>query len=570
MKYLFLLCALLFFAAPVGATPRFGFIDSDGQWIIRPEYRFLTRLGPGLYAATTFKDDVEILDSHGKEIVVPRQSNISMKAVYLRGAKDFCTKSDLFLLISDPVTGKFGVINASGQTIVPLAKWFVESYSDGYFLVQTAKGGSPVDPAAAPGTEYNDQYHTIFDDSGKAIGTIDTAHEFRVLSDHFGNGVVQVKNELGPDRIRFFDVTGQELPIPFQKAPIDFCDGFACIKDFQTHRPPPLDGNYSGSECYIDKQGHTLADATFEYCSPFIGGYAVVCRGMRYGVIDRKGNVRIPIIYNGINHFAPSEFFAEKSDHRWVSLDVDGHVLRTFPLSIEPLYKNGEVVKCTIHVHPSKSLWNDTRGIIDKYNRVSESSGNRCESTIPSVFMVEDSDGNQRWGLRNNQKCLVKPTFYHLWEADPNLWIAAVEPSEFTAAEWQHGPKPLYGFDRSALFAKFLQKYNLIGMPRAKVNELLGTERAGKNSDRFGFTGSGCGNGTTDIFVEYENGRVRRWCFRGFLDFGCPNSGTYHWFDKNVIFVGKRNDLKSDPSKYAVKVTQPRRAHAGDRETRHY
>ena len=36
----------------------------------------------------------------------------------------------------------------SGQTIVPLAKWFVESYSDGYFLVQTAKGGSPVDPAA--------------------------------------------------------------------------------------------------------------------------------------------------------------------------------------------------------------------------------------------------------------------------------------------------------------------------------------------------------------------------------------------------------------------------------------
>lgn len=61
---------------------------------------------------------------------------------------------------------------------------------------------------------------------------------------------------------------------------------------------------------FVDHDGHQVFDATYDYAYPFQNGYAVVKRDERYGIIDRRGSVVVPIRHESVTGVDPNGLFA--------------------------------------------------------------------------------------------------------------------------------------------------------------------------------------------------------------------------------------------------------------------
>jgi len=81
------------------------------------------------------------------------------------------------------------------------------------------------------------------------------------------------------------------------------------------------------------------------------------------------------------------------------------------------------------------------------------------------------------------------------------------------------------------LFARFLSQYNLIGMKRSKVAQLLGDEGDLRLAH--------CCSGATYIELNFANDKVTRWRIAEWDSVGGIHDRAQPWVDKNVLLKMK-------------------------------
>lgn len=313
---------------------------------------------------------------------------------------------------------------------------------------------------------------------------------------------------------------------------------------------------------YMTKDGRTVGEQ-YDVAWQFMQGRGV-CRAKdkvgeyRWGAIDARGNIKIPFIYANLRHIEPGPFFAEQNDHQWLSLDQDGNVTRRFPFGFEPQSTQGDMIFGSINKDPKHPNFQTARWVmLDASGRVSGTGDGECESPIPIAVRQADSHKRPIAGIRNNSGWIVEPKYKELDQVGNDRWRAGVEPAKFDVAEWRDPPRPRYGYDRSDLFKLFLEQYNLIGMDRSQVISLLGDEGHKPDGNEYLLICGGCGLTAEGVHIEYENNRVKRWCFRMMMDSGFDRpefSNRYHWFDRNVVYAAPTNIHLDDAANWQEKA----------------
>lgn len=101
-----------------------------------------------------------------------------------------------------------------------------------------------------------------------------------------------------------------------------------------------------------------------------------------------------------------------------------------------------------------------------------------------------------------------------------------------------------FGKDRVDMFFTFLKEYNLIGMPKEKVIELLGPSIGAEPNTLTYLLQSGmCGLDFTKVYMELVDGKVSRWRIHKSEDPGVPLG---EWVTTNVVC--SRNDRLTNRS----------------------
>jgi hypothetical protein len=90
----------------------------------------------------------------------------------------------------------------------------------------------------------------------------------------------------------------------------------------------------TGKYGYMDKEGVVKIEPQWDYASDFYMGYGTVSNDSKYGMVDKDGNVVVPIIYQNLGNintdlqslFNPELLIRAKKDGLWGYIDETGTV----------------------------------------------------------------------------------------------------------------------------------------------------------------------------------------------------------------------------------------------------
>jgi hypothetical protein len=110
--------------------------------------------------------------------------------------------------------------------------------------------------------------------------------------------------------------------------------------------------------------------------------------------------------------------------------------------------------------------------------------------------------------------------------------LKMVPVDHFNSGWWKNPYAMPHDLERTQNFANFLRDYNLIGMTKTKLEDLLGpSEGFPHDATSMYFISCGdCGNSAVWVEVEFANECVVRWCLNG------AASLKRNWVSSNVLF----------------------------------
>jgi hypothetical protein len=263
---------------------------------------------------------------------------------------------------------------------------------------------------------------------------------------------------------------------------------------------------------------------------------------MKYGAIDKHGNMQLPFKYSQLKQDGENAFFAEAANHCWIAIDKNGNIHRHFSQGVEPNVRQGTLIYCTFHPDNSSPKGDDPAAYIDSKDQIYSFSKPQLPQPRHAIDMQKQFE--DKWSmLRDRDGKLLLPRLIYAYPVSQDRLIVAIAPTKFSAEDWQHGDQ-LNGFSRYKTFNLFLEEYNLIGMPRAQVIALLGNEGHQENSNQYGLYGNSCANSWNCLFIEYECDRVKRWCFAPMV--GDNPNLKRTWYTTDVIGVTSKARLGAE------------------------
>ncbi|WP_085828963.1 WG repeat-containing protein [Clostridium massiliodielmoense] len=107
----------------------------------------------------------------------------------------------------------------------------------------------------------------------------------------------------------------------------------------------------------INKTGKILTNPQFDEPINFINGFAIVSKQGKFGVLDTKGNYKIPVKYDEIKHIYKNYYIA-KLDNKWGVIDINNKVVKEFG------YDNAIVVNLDENSKTQLFLIKGTKGLV--------------------------------------------------------------------------------------------------------------------------------------------------------------------------------------------------------------
>ena len=325
---------------PIIQNQKFGFIDSKGRVVIKPQFLTVGRFSEGLadvaigniqnpkwaFIDTTgrivFETDASPSEKGFSSGVVLLLANSSSSHFYLdktgkwvagyfHRAED-CTEGLCAVQMESMGSDHWGYINTSGAIVIKGEYDWAKPFSDGIARVGITTGK----PRLENGTPVVDAKVGFIDRSGKTI----TPLKFDSAG-NFSDGMAQVK--LG-DKWGYINQTGDLVIAPHYEGTYPFKDGLARVK-------------VKGLWGYIDKSGKMIIPAQFEYADNFSEDWAAVRQGGRAFYVDRAGRTVLTTPFEYAGEFR-NGLAGVKINHKVGLINKKGKII------VNPQFKSLEVV----------------------------------------------------------------------------------------------------------------------------------------------------------------------------------------------------------------------------------
>lgn len=305
-----------------------GYVNFAGKSVIPPQYKF----------ATPFSNGLALVQRNGQYYYINRNNDkITDIFQYTR----LCPDS---LLRPIKHGDLWGYLDQNYQSKIP---YQFEEANDFYEEVAVVKKNGKWGYINRTGrmyleTNYVEVRHfheelaavlVHVNDSSEKWGFIDKSGEmvikptFSYVGDfHFGRAFVYENEKYG-----FIDKTGK-IRIPFQYSKADNFknEGWAKVQE-------------KGKYLWIDTLGQKAINVDLEITNMthFKNGFARVMIGEKWGAINRKGEVKVPVIYDMLSDFEPFGLAIVKTGTQFGLIDTNGKYALTPNYELIEYFKNG-------------------------------------------------------------------------------------------------------------------------------------------------------------------------------------------------------------------------------------
>ncbi|MDR3614866.1 MAG: WG repeat-containing protein [Candidatus Obscuribacterales bacterium] len=507
-------------------------IDSHGHEVVHGDFSAIRYKGAGLFLAAEFyyscdwhREKSHLLTRDGKEIrpKVP-QGTVFTDIYFPSGAPEKDIDSAEALppnsVIEIHTEKGVGLANMAGDIILEPKYRQIGGCWDGIF------------------TFYDDKKWDAFDPQGKS-NQADSIYVkmFRANVSHgklCAGRIAFSEGADGPKKLwGYYDSEGKVCIAPSFSKASDFTeDGFARVwlpyNDGRTRR------------CVlIDRSGKTISANEYEDISEYRGGCAVVAirskdDAVRKGLIDKKQHYVLQPEWEKLDYLSDNKYAAQSRAGKALNvIDTNGKVLFEIPHSTTIATETEGLVACLYsaylndekvsRAHSFMKVFDSQGKVVSNQSQTEElavSDGMILCTPDPNIFLKE-----RRWTIISKSgvtadgiiACRIQPT-------TNDRLIKTYIYKKFSPEIWKN-----IEHDRPAEFANFLREFDFIGMPRPRVEQLLGPPDF-KTCYR---TASDC-TSMNWIEVQYKDGLVTGWrrVYRDFTrtEFNKP------WVTVNVTY----------------------------------
>lgn len=453
---------------PAEAYPLKGLLDLQGRTILPCEYKEITSCGSGIYLCEKInqKDPSSpsfnclLMTADGKQIALTLPAGHTLSKLYLPLTQDrmkplTVLPAGTYLEVHSE--NGFGICDQSGKLLIPAVHRSLSAPNGDYYIAVDLSGlDKPYFINAITGAK-------------RSIPSDITFRQFS--NNHKDEDPILCKNSKG---LWGYLKRGGDIAIEpqfvqaFEFAPI----GLASVKLDLSKSEDPEERAW----VYIDKTGKVVSPR-FEMTLGFVGDYAVVREGkdkqFQFGLIDKTFNYKLPPIYRSIAAIAPGLYAASKTKEDIMqATDAKGKVIFNFP-------------EGTVNVAVSqRGLIASVPSATDQYYLLDYSGnvlGQYKEYPALKEFDLKRNYKNDEFNRKvisiesRDGKVVARATDSDLSILSPDRIAKTIDNGRFSPEIWRAKNRPEFnGVQRLDEFKLLLQNYNLIKMPKTKLESLLG------------------------------------------------------------------------------------------------
>jgi hypothetical protein len=315
---------------PIQQNGKWGYIDSTGKIVIRPQFVWAEEFSEGLAAIENEDGKHGYIDESGRIVIEPKFDNWT----------DF---SEGLAAVS--IDFEWGYIDKAGNWAIP--RRFAEGrpFSGGLALVGVPLNGKATFP---PGQVK----HVFIDKTGKVV--IDPKDD--ILNGSFSEeaGAVQFITSSDVNAV-LIDKTGKTILMVQEIKTNGFSEGVVPAKK-------------NGKWGYLDSKGQFVIEPRFEEAHPVSEGHAAVRVGQKWGFIDHSGRVvitpRYDIGYDSRHHAFSEGLALVYFQNRCVYVDKSGKIVIRVECSDAEQFSGGIASVIT-----GEEKTDEKRGYINKLGR---------------------------------------------------------------------------------------------------------------------------------------------------------------------------------------------------------
>jgi hypothetical protein len=324
--------------AAVAIGERWGLIDTQGQWVIPPEFSFVNSVGAGRVMVRDTQDREGLADKDGRILLQPTFGRIERF-------------SEGLALVEKK--NRYGFIDRDGKIVVPLTLQEASSFRNGTAKARSKEGlwgrmdrtGRWVEQAVASEQKPGAEGLTPSEIGGKwgyldAEGLIAIKPQF-ADADPFDQGLARVCFGEGlKRRYGLIDKKGRFI-VPAKYSVLgQFSDDLARVE-------------VKGKEGFMNRKGRLAIPAIYDEVIPFEKGTALAKHKGLWGRIDAQGKTVVPFVYEALRE-SESGLAAARQKGLWGYLNSKGgwaippqfHFVRNFNgLTADVQVKTGKSLK---------------------------------------------------------------------------------------------------------------------------------------------------------------------------------------------------------------------------------
>jgi len=480
-----------------------GLCDLQKHEVLAPKYSSITYVGHGIFLALSrnaedrfeYGNDRRLFNSDGNELKVTLPQGCDLMQVFWLGEKaDRILDLPLAVLPDDAMfrfrsAQKFGLCDAKGKIILPAVYGFIGKVADGKAFVSD-------NVLATSG----DEGLYVFDCVNRKLVKTPYKHVLEAQRLYFSEGLAAFGSSTRRGTIEgYIDSTGAlTIKGNFEKAG-PFMKGVASVTRVK-------DDSNAPKRVAIDRKGDVVSPLNLEV-QEFYGDFAVASKvgdqPPRFGVVNRKFQF---VIEPKFRQLSP------QPKYDFSSLDSPGHWFANSPCLYLAVEDEGEQQKLI-------SVKNEVIATLPKgyfFNFLESNGKLRCY--VPKIGKVVHinmlGELLQNASEKNEDGQSV---FYREIAPARLLKTVVLDQGKFDADYWKNGhARPI---SRRAMFGRFLNDFNLIGMSREELVDHLGHMRGsgdpGSHPDEYHFSlDFRCFvDQIPNVVIHLTDNKVDSWCF---------------------------------------------------------
>jgi hypothetical protein len=494
----------------------YALLDRNGKKILTTGTSEIQYVGSGIYLCHKPHRAFELFNRDGVQIPLslPEDCKLVTIAAEKRSYSEPPTLLPADALIEVSKVGLHGILTARGDVVLPIE--FDQIRTTGPNMRIVSRFDRP--------TDHNQEF--LFNTQTKHVSKLPLA--VRAEYGWSGEGLIAFRADSNASSKSKWGYVNEDneviIPPAFDRAGT-FTDGLAIVQT----------GSGNGhSRQFIDHRGSYVAP-NIKPLSIYRDGVAIASSIETpdlFGLVDRNFHFIVQPTYKQLQRVANAIYAAKGSDlDHFIAISPKGRKLFDFPKQVQALKcpedDEQDLVICDYQTNPVPT---ENRGaynaLITKEGKVTVASGYWAgESKFGLTPFLGNTSSTEMIGgvLDTNGKWIIPMHTGQLSIAEADRIIEVRPNLKFDNVAFKTGR------DYRVQFARFLQEYDLIGMSRKDVVNLLGPGQEVDDVFRYDLNSARCGNAWEGFEIDYENERVKRWRFAVF-------ESSDGWITENVIF----------------------------------